>query len=550
MEQEVCWGFRLRSLESFPPDWLDPRGPPKFSCPFLKLSSQLQGFFPGSVGNPELGAASPKGIPSQSLCRSAGPHHKNPQRGKVDPKGLAKGLFPTRTVGIPAGEFALMDADGVHGIQEARPWVKPSGEPLHGTLEWERAVPAPEAESYKFLDRFRKFCFGHFDAKIASGKAAIPKSGLLHGWGKGVADRVAEDAVKGSARKRKLSQILPANRTAVGEVNHGVMVLKKEAHECFGLFGEGFGLIKAQELGYFVMERATGQVEGLLAAGSHGWLGRWDPVGLPSKRRVASLTEDLLVLLLPGFFSDARGYETSPIDLAKFLDEVGRRVERVLEEELARCLRFQPVSGVDATELARWFLEELPSVRATLETDVEATFEGDPAAQSREEVVLAYPGVEAIAVYRMAHLLYEKGVALLPRMMTEWAHSRTGIDIHPGAEVGTHLCIDHGTGIVIGETCRIGNHVKIYHGVTLGARSTSGGQKLRGQKRHPTIEDYVTIYPGATILGGDTVIGAHSIIGGNVWLTHAVDPYSVVTLVQQEIRVRSRAPESSEHWEI
>jgi serine O-acetyltransferase len=281
-----------------------------------------------------------------------------------------------------------------------------------------------------------------------------------------------------------------------------------------------------------------------------GWLARWDGLGLPSKRSVASLTEDLLVLLLPGFFSDYAPAGLPPGKGGDWLALLRQKVEESLKEELARCLRFRAVPGAEATDLTEWFLSQIPEVRQVLETDVEATFQGDPAAQSREEVVLAYPGVEAIAVYRMAHLLYEKGVALLPRMMTEWAHSRTGIDIHPGAEVGTHLCIDHGTGIVIGETCRIGNHVKIYHGVTLGARSTSGGQRLKGQKRHPTIEDYVTIYPGATILGGETVIGAHSIIGGNVWLTHAVDPYSVVTLVQQEIRVRSRAPETSDHWEI
>lgn len=191
-------------------------------------------------------------------------------------------------------------------------------------------------------------------------------------------------------------------------------------------------------------------------------------------------------------------------------------------------------------EAAAWFLTQLPETRKQLATDVAATFSGDPAAASTEEVLLAYPGVEAIATYRLAHLLYLRGVPLLPRMMTEWAHSRTGIDIHPGADIGSHFFIDHGTGIVIGETCRIGKAVKIYHGVTLGARSTAGGRKLQGSKRHPTIEDHVTIYPGATILGGETVIGAHSVIGGNVWLTKAVPPYSVVTLVQQEVQVRKR----------
>jgi serine O-acetyltransferase len=168
------------------------------------------------------------------------------------------------------------------------------------------------------------------------------------------------------------------------------------------------------------------------------------------------------------------------------------------------------------------FLGCLPCIRELLQTDTEAAFNGDPAALSKEEIIVAYPFIEAIAVQRLAHQLYRKGVALIPRIMSEWAHSRTGMDLHPGAQIGTHFFIDHGTGTVVGETAVIGNHVKMYHGVTLGARSTSGGQQLRGKTRHPTIEDRVTIYPGATILGGETVIGAGSTIGGNVFIMDSV----------------------------
>src|SRR5690606_38340932 len=160
----------------------------------------------------------------------------------------------------------------------------------------------------------------------------------------------------------------------------------------------------------------------------------------------------------------------------------------------------------------------LPCVRDLLQTDTEAAYNGDPAALSREEVIVAYPFIEAISVQRLAHQLYLKEIPLIPRIMSEWAHERTGMELHPGAKIGSHFFVDHCTGTVVGETAVIGNHVKMYHGVTLGARSTSGGQMLRGKKRHPTIEDHVTIYPGATILGGETVIGANSTIGGNVFI--------------------------------
>ena len=186
------------------------------------------------------------------------------------------------------------------------------------------------------------------------------------------------------------------------------------------------------------------------------------------------------------------------------------------------------------------FLSELPAVRAILQTDVTAAFKSDPAALSNEEVIVAYPGIEAVAVQRMAHVLYNRHVALIPRIMTEWAHSRTGMDLHPGAQIGTYFFVDHCTGTVIGETSIIGDHVKMYQGVGLVAKSLAAGQQLRGQKRHPTIEDNVTIYAGATIMGGDTVVGEGSTIGANVTLTTSVPPHSLVMQEQAKVKVVSK----------
>jgi serine O-acetyltransferase len=181
----------------------------------------------------------------------------------------------------------------------------------------------------------------------------------------------------------------------------------------------------------------------------------------------------------------------------------------------------------------------LPKIRELLQTDAQAAWEGDPAALSKEEVIVAYPFLEAIAVQRCAHELYKQKIALIPRIMTEWAHSRTGIDIHPGAKIGSHFFIDHGTGCVIGETCEIGNHVKMYQGVSLVARSLSAGQQLRGVKRHPTVEDNVTIYAGATIIGGETVIGQGSTIGANVFLLQSVPANSLA--IYEEVNVKISA---------
>lgn len=198
-----------------------------------------------------------------------------------------------------------------------------------------------------------------------------------------------------------------------------------------------------------------------------------------------------------------------------------------LKKELGRIVRFNPIKGrIDAGAIASKFFDSLPEIFEKLNQDVVSMYEGDPAAKSTNEVIRTYPGFYAIAGYRIAHQLHLLGVQGLPRIITEHAHSKTGIDIHPSAVIGNHFCIDHGTGIVIGETAVIGDHVKIYQGVTLGAVSVSKDDAEK--KRHPTLEDHVVVYSGATILGGETVIGHHSIVGGNVWLTKSVPPRSKI----------------------
>jgi serine O-acetyltransferase len=259
---------------------------------------------------------------------------------------------------------------------------------------------------------------------------------------------------------------------------------------------------------------------------------------LPSKRAVGLIARDLLRLLFPGFF-DERLPHADELEgqVAVLLHSVCQR----LREEITKSLRGSPscpalpevpsLAGVITAE----FLRALPEVREALQADVEAAFQGDPASAAIDEVILAYPFVEAVAIQRLAHILYSKGVPLVPRIMTEYAHSRTGIDIHPGAEIGSHFYIDHGTGTVIGETSRIGNHVKIYQSVGLIARSLSGGRSLHGKRRHPTLEDHVTVYAGATIMGGDTVVGAGSTIGASVFLNRSVPANSLV--INEEARI-------------
>jgi serine O-acetyltransferase len=250
---------------------------------------------------------------------------------------------------------------------------------------------------------------------------------------------------------------------------------------------------------------------------------------------VVSALVDIESLVFPGFRQD-EGIDDENIGYV--VGELVHRAAKALEREIERSLEYRSrLAGepscraacrIEARELALGFFEALPGLRATIMGDVEAAYRGDPAAKTVEEVILAYPGVEAIVVHRVAHFFWEAGVPLIPRIMSERAHGKTGIDIHPGATIGRRFFIDHGDGVVIGETAILGDDVKLYQGVTLGALSV---RKEEGNvKRHPTIEEGVTIYSGATILGGSTVIGRGSVIGGNVWLTRSVPPYSKVYL--------------------
>ena len=275
-----------------------------------------------------------------------------------------------------------------------------------------------------------------------------------------------------------------------------------------------------------------------------GGINHLDGKNLPSKRLVTELTKDLLRLLFPGFFDDQL------IHSSEIKVETAARLDSILgplEDEIRKSLEYNPPPEYKKSNLRSVahsvtlkFLESLPRLRELLQTDMEAAFNGDPAALSKEEVIVAYPFVEAIAVQRLAHELYLENVPLLPRIMTEWAHGTTGMDLHPGAQIGTHFFVDHCTGTVVGETTIIGNHVKMYQGVGLTAKSLAAGQQLRGQKRHPTIEDHVTIYANATIMGGDTIVGEGSTIGANVFLTTSVPPHSLVVQEDANVKVMSK----------
>jgi serine O-acetyltransferase len=276
-----------------------------------------------------------------------------------------------------------------------------------------------------------------------------------------------------------------------------------------------------------------------------GGINHLDGKNLPSKTAVCSITVDLLRLLFPGFFHDQVIHSSElKVETASLMDSVLGR----LEDEIYKSLEYRTPEGLTkkdlrpaARSLTTEFLSNLPKLRELLQTDAEAAYNGDPAALSKEEIIVAYPFMEAVAVHRLAHELYKAQVPLIPRIMAEWAHSRTGMDLHPGAQIGSHFFVDHCTGTVIGETCIIGDHVKMYQGVGLVAKSLSAGQALKGQKRHPTIEDRVTVYAGATIMGGDTVIGEGSTIGANVFLTQSVPPRSLVVPEEVKVRIMSKA---------
>ena len=305
----------------------------------------------------------------------------------------------------------------------------------------------------------------------------------------------------------------------------------------------------------FVNDSITALTDQLISSYARvGGINHLDGKNLPSKRAIAGITCDLLRLLFPGFFDEKSIHSSElKVETANLMDSVLGR----LEDEISKSIEYRTPDGFRKRDLRslghKWtceFLASLPDIRDLLQTDTEAAFNGDPAALSREEVIVAYPFIEAIAVQRLAHQLYLKQVNLIPRIMTEWAHSRTGIDLHPGASIGSHFFIDHGTGTVVGETVQLGNHVKMYQGVGLVARSLAGGQQLRGQKRHPTIEDHVTIYAGATIVGGDTVIGANSTIGANVFLMHSVPPDSLVIYEDVNVKVMKKGERQKSHFEF
>jgi serine O-acetyltransferase len=264
---------------------------------------------------------------------------------------------------------------------------------------------------------------------------------------------------------------------------------------------------------------------------------------LPSRPAIDAACLDLLSLLFPGFHGSPILDPGDLPDLTRIrIRSLRARLHPEMVKSLSRRRKSNPSVSAEAEQILTDFFGQLASVREMLWTDLDAAYEGDPAATSFEEIILAYPSLEAIAIQRMAHMLYRIKLPLIPRMMTEWAHGRTGIDIHPGAEIGSHFFIDHGTGVVIGETTKIGSHVKLYQGVSFIARSLSAGRALRGQKRHPTVEDDVAIYAGTTVMGGDTVVGAGSTIGANVFLTHSVPPHSLVSYQEKEIAIVPKRP--------
>ena len=262
----------------------------------------------------------------------------------------------------------------------------------------------------------------------------------------------------------------------------------------------------------------------------------------PDKAVITDMIHKLIRIVYPGYYRD-KSYRHYNIEhhLSMLIEDVMFNLNRQLI--LVYQAGGMEASGAEekAQQVSLEFFRAIPGVRAMVQTDVQAAYDGDPAATSKDEVIFCYPGLFAITVYRLAHVLYELKVPMLPRIMTEHAHGVTGIDIHPGATIGKHFFIDHGTGIVIGETTIIGEHVKIYQGVTLGGLTTRGGQSLKGCKRHPTIEDNVTIYAGASVLGGETVIGRDSVIGANSFITRSIAPCTTVSIKNQELQFKSRS---------
>ncbi len=274
-------------------------------------------------------------------------------------------------------------------------------------------------------------------------------------------------------------------------------------------------------------------------------IGSIDRPRQPSKAAIIEIIDSLQKIIFPGYFESKRlTSEFVEYYVGEMIENVKYNLEKQMVYAFRCCKEAGSLSDEERSSMAKEktaaFLSTIPKIQEYLNTDVKATFDGDPAAYSYDEIIYSYPGIYAIMVSRIAHELYELSVPLIPRIMTEHAHSLTGIDINPGAKIGKYFCIDHGTGIVVGETTVIGDHVKMYQGVTLGGISTAAGQKLQGTKRHPTIENNVTIYSGASILGGETVIGEGTVIGGNVFVTSSVEANTRVTIKNQELRFTAR----------
>ena len=269
-----------------------------------------------------------------------------------------------------------------------------------------------------------------------------------------------------------------------------------------------------------------------------------DTFNKPDRNEVIDIVNNLFFVMYPGYFKD-RTYKTynPKNEIAVMIEDIFYHLDKQVYLALDFCkLRGSMTEDerkAESYRICTTFISKLPTIREYVESDLLATYDGDPAASSFEEIILAYPGIIAITTYRLAHELYLLNVPVIPRLMTEFAHSRTGIDIHPGATIGKHFFIDHGTGTVVGETSIIGENVKIYQGVTIGALSTRGGQKLAGKKRHPTIEDNVVIYAGASILGGETTIGKNSVIGGNTFITSSVPADTRVSIKNPEMEYYS-----------
>ncbi|HEY4330595.1 MAG TPA: serine O-acetyltransferase [Phycisphaerae bacterium] len=268
---------------------------------------------------------------------------------------------------------------------------------------------------------------------------------------------------------------------------------------------------------------------------------------LPNRDTVIELVKLIRELLFPGYFG-RQNLTAAKLDyhvgesLTTIHDKLYEQVNNAIRHQATRRGADCPSCDTTAEAIVQEFLGTLPALRATLATDVQAAFDGDPAAGDTDEIIFSYPGLFAISVYRIAHELHKAQVPLIPRIMTEYAHNLTGIDIHPGATIADYFFIDHGTGVVIGETVIIGKRVKLYQGVTLGALSTRGGQTLRGKKRHPTLEDEVTVYPGASILGGETVIGEGATITSNAFVTQSVPPHTRVSVKNPELQYKNRPP--------